>query len=186
MKRVAIAFFGPKGCGKSTAAEVLTGLTNWPVIRTGEFLRRLTRHRTGTSGPEQVRQVADGLRMSGVPVMEYVLSDLGERGGGLPACVIVDSVREDSDIVTLRRHGYQVILVRVMAPEEPRTTRVAKRTRDDDPRNAEEMRKHDRWEQALAGPSTRKCRQSLLLKNDGAIEDLARRLEMMVRERALL
>lgn len=128
-----VAFTGMPGAGKSEAVAVALA-RGVPVVRMGDFVWAETRARGLTLIDANVGKVANEMRAThGMDVWAQRTCDAILREHAAARLVVVDGVRNDEEVQTLRRrlgHGFE--LVAITAPPETRVERLMKRKRADD------------------------------------------------------
>jgi adenylate kinase family enzyme len=145
---VAIVLRGAKGAGKSTVARLVASRLHWPLVVTGDVVRRWSLASFGVADGASVRRVAESARGGPHGVMGAVLRTVWPDEIW-PAHIVIDSVREPADTISLRRLGYAVVLVTLVAPFEARLSRVLERGRSDDSLSSAGLHAHDEWERNL-------------------------------------
>lgn len=146
--RIAIALSGLKGSGKSYLARALGTALNWPVISTGDVVRRWAAAATGVADAEGVRLVADNARQTELGVMGNVLEAVWPNQA-VPNRLIIDSIHESADVTYLRKTGCYVVVLTISASFKTRFRRMHDRHRSDDTSAAKQLRALDRWEYRL-------------------------------------
>jgi ribose 1,5-bisphosphokinase PhnN len=127
-----IGVCGYSGAGKSTFCQEMARRFQLPVLSTGEIVRRRTVERGYPLTPESIARVSDEIRRETggrfLLVLERDLAGLGP----CPA-VLVDCLREPSDLMALRDLSDRTALVAITATDEVRATRLLARGRPGDP-----------------------------------------------------
>lgn len=151
---VVIALRGLKGAGKSDLARALATRLGWPVVAIGDVVRQWAVAANGFADAESVRRAADDARQTANGVMGKVLQTVWPQSAP-PTRIVIDSVREVADVVSLRKIGYFIVVVTVFAPFETRLARITERARSDDRLSPSDLRAHDRWDRELSRGGTR-------------------------------
>jgi dephospho-CoA kinase len=130
---IVIGVCGFSGAGKSTFCQEMARRFRLPLLSTGEVVRREVVARGHALTPESIVRVSDEIRReTGQRFVRILEPDL--RAGFLSApAVLLDCLREESDLLALREMSYRVVLVAVAAAEEIRAARALGRGRPGDP-----------------------------------------------------
>jgi dephospho-CoA kinase len=125
-----IGVCGYSGAGKSTFCREMARRFQLPVLSTGEIVRRRVVERGYPLTPESIARVSDEIRLeTGGRFLLVLERDLV---GSWPA-VLVDCLREPSDLLSLRELSDRTALVAITATDEVRTMRLLARGRPGDP-----------------------------------------------------
>ena len=127
-----IGVCGYSGAGKSTFCREMARRFQLPVLSTGEIVRRRVVERGYPLTPESIARVSDEIRReTGGRFLLVLERDLAGLGPG-PA-VLVDCLREPSDLLALRELSDYSALVAINAADEIRASRLLARGRPGDP-----------------------------------------------------
>jgi dephospho-CoA kinase len=138
MKTV-IGVCGYSGAGKSTFCREMAARFGLPVLATGEIVRRQVVERGFPLTPESIARVSDQIREeTGQRFLRILEPDLCRIFESAPA-VLLDCLREESDLLTVRGLADRVALVAIAAPDEVRAARALGRGRPGDPADRSEL-----------------------------------------------
>ena len=144
-----IGVCGYSGAGKSTFCQEMARRFQLPVLSTGEIVRQRVVERGYPLTPESIARVSDEIRLETGGRFLLVLAPQLARALAASRVVIVDCLREESDVMALRELGYRLALVAIDAGEAARIARAQARGREGDPVTTEGLRTLDERERRL-------------------------------------
>ena len=175
-----IGVCGYPGAGKSTFCREMASRFGLPVIATGEVVRRRIAERGWTPTPASVAQMSDEIRAAtGQRFLRVVQPEMVAALGRAPA-VLLDCVREEADLLTLREVANRVALVAIAAAGPVRAARSLGRARPGDPTSAEDLAAREQMERRL-GVADLLARAEHTLVNDHGLADFLDRAAATVR-----
>jgi dephospho-CoA kinase len=178
MKTV-IGVCGYSGAGKSTFCREMAARFGLPVLATGEIVRREAAARGHPLTPESIARVSDEIREeTGGRFLRILEPDLA-RGFETAPAVLLDCLREESDLQTLRELADRVHLIAIAAPGALRAARALGRGRPGDPATEAELRALYATEQRL-GVARLLANAGSVLDNDGDLEGFIARAAKVV------
>jgi dephospho-CoA kinase len=128
-----IGVCGYSGAGKTTFCREMARRFPLPVLSTGEFVRRRLAGRGEALTPENIARASDEIRLeTGQRFVRVLAPDLMRSFSSSPA-VLLDCLREESDLSALRELEYRVALVAIAAEDDVRALRSRGRERPGDP-----------------------------------------------------
>jgi dephospho-CoA kinase len=171
--RTIIGVCGLSGAGKTTFCREMARRFPLPVLSTGEAVRRRAAERGYELTPENIARVSDEIRQeTGQHFLRIFERDLEDLSGS-PA-VLVDCLREDNDLLTLRELSDRAVLVAIIAADETRAFRLLGRNRPGDPTSRAGLRDLDETERRLGVPRLIAA-ADYVLGNDGDLEGFVER-----------
>lgn len=168
---------GYSGAGKSTFCAEISRRYQWPVLSTGTIVRRRITERGLAPDPETIARVSDEIRRE---TDGYFLRVLKPEIAGARA-VLVDCLREDNDLLTLRELSDRAVLVAITASEEIRAARLLGRGRPGDPTDGTGLRDLDARERRLGTERLLSAADHVLV-NDGDLGLFALRASLLMEE----
>jgi hypothetical protein len=128
-----IGVCGFSGAGKSTFCREMARRFRLPLLSTGEVVRREVLARGHALTPASIARVSDEIRReTGQRFVRILEPDLRAGFAAAPA-VLLDCLREKSDLLALREMSYRVTLVAIVAADDVRAARALGRGRAGDP-----------------------------------------------------
>jgi len=128
-----IGVCGYSGAGKTTFCREMARRFPLPVLSTGEVVRRRIAERGEALTPENIARASDEIRQeTGQRFVRVLAPDLIRSFGSSPA-VLLDCLREESDLLALRELSHRVALVAIAAADDVRAARSRGRERPGDP-----------------------------------------------------
>lgn len=147
--RTILGVCGFSGAGKSTFCREMARRFDLPLFATGEIVRREVAARGYALNPETIARVSDQIRAETEGRFLRILEpDLLHAFESKPA-VLVDCLREESDLLAVQDLADRIVLIAITAPEEIRTARALHRSRPGDPISYEELQALHAIEQRL-------------------------------------
>ena len=147
-----IGVCGYSGAGKSTFCREMAVRFHLPVLATGEIVRRQVAERGHPLTPESIARVSDEIREeTGRRFLRILEPDLRRSFESAPA-VLLDCLREESDLLTVRELADRLVVVAIIATDEVRATRTLGRGRPGDPAGQRELLSLHATEQRLGVP----------------------------------
>ncbi len=143
-----IGVCGYSGSGKTTFCKEMSRRFSLPCVSTGEIVRRRVSERGYTLTPENIARVSDEIRRETHQFFLRILAPELNGLGSSPA-VLIDCLREDNDLLTLRELSDHATLVAVTAEAEVRASRLLGRVRPGDPTDRDGLRDLDETEKRL-------------------------------------
>jgi dephospho-CoA kinase len=163
-----IGVCGYSGAGKTTFCQEMARRFSLPVLSTGEIVRRRTTEQGYALTPEDIARVSDEIRRE---TNQYFLRILVPDLKGLASspAVLIDCLREDNDLLTLRELSDRSTLVAITAAYGIRASRLLGRGRSGDPTSRDGLRDLDETEKRL-GADRLIAAADYVLGNDGDLE----------------
>ena len=175
-----IGVCGYSGSGKTTFCKEVSRRFSLPVLSTGEVVRRRIAERGYTLTPENITRVSDEIRQeTDQYFLRILVPDL--KGFASSPAVLIDCLREDNDLLTLRELSERATLVAVTAADEVRAARLLGRGRPGDPTAREGLRNLDETERRL-GADRLLAAADYVLCNDGDLGSFIERSAAAVAE----
>lgn len=175
-----IGVCGYSGAGKTTFCQAMSKRFPLPVLSTGEFVRRRVAERGYALTPENITRVSDEIRRETGQFFLRILAPDLKSFVSSPA-VLIDCLREDNDLLTLRELSDRATLVAVTATEEVRASRLLGRVRPGDPTDRDGLRDLDETERRL-GADRLIAAADYVLGNDGDLDRFIERSAAVVEE----
>ncbi len=102
-----------------------------------------------------------------------------------PKNAVIDAIRNPSEIIELKKHFKDFILISINAPQETRFKRAIKRNKNSDPKTWKEFIKidsRDLKEKHSLGQQVGKCMElaDYSIKNDSTIKELERKFQKIM------
>jgi len=170
---------GYSGAGKTTFCREMARRFALPVLSTGEVVRRRVLERGLQLTPETIARVSDEIREeTGGRFLRVLAPDLLHRFGGSPA-VLLDCLREESDLLTARELADRVVLIAITAGDEVRAGRSLGRGRPGDPASRHEALALHAIEERL-GVAQLLAGADAVLANDGDLGPFVERATLLV------
>lgn len=177
--RTVIGVCGYSGAGKSTFCRAMAARFQLPVLATGEIVRRRVTERGHLLTPESIARVSDQIREeTGGRFLRILEPDLRRSFESAPA-VLIDCLREESDLLTVRELADLVALVAIAAADEVRAARALGRGRPGDPASHGELLALYATEQRL-GVSHLLASAGFVVDNEGDLEGFIARAAAVV------
>lgn len=174
-----IGVCGFSAAGKTTFAAEMALRFRLPVLATGEVVRGRLIQRGEALTPEAIARVSDEIRQeTGGRFVRVLAPQLARSLAGSPV-VLVDCLREESDLLALQELSYRVALVAVTAEESVRIARAQGRAREGDPLTLDGFRSLDERERRL-GVDRLVAGAEHQLDNDGTLGDFVGRAAAVV------
>jgi dephospho-CoA kinase len=171
---------GFSGAGKSTFCREMARRFDLPLFATGEIVRREVAARGYELNPETIARVSDQIRAeTGGRFLRILESDLRRAFASKPA-VLVDCLREESDLLAVQDLADRIVLIAITAPDETRTARSLGRSRPGDPISHEELQALHAIEQRLGVADLLRA-ASHTVNNDGDLGSFIERAEAVVK-----
>jgi dCMP deaminase len=177
MRPLIIGLTGPNAAGKGEVAEILRR-RGFACHSLSDVVREEAARRGLPPTREHLIRIGNELRL------RHGAGILARRiGARLAGCDVVDSIRNPSEVQTLRRRrGF--VLVGVVAPRRLRYRRALRRARPGDPLTLREFTDKERRENS----SSRHAQQlaatlalaDLRVSNAGSLDELRRRVERLL------
>lgn len=175
-----IGVCGYSGAGKTTFCKEMSRRFSLPVLSTGEIVRRRATERGYTLTPENIARVSDEIRQeTGQYFLRILEPDL--KGFASAPAVLIDCLREDNDLLTLRELSDRSILVAITAAYEVRSSRLLGRIRPGDPTSQDGIRDLDETEKRL-GADRLIAAADYVLGNDGDLAPFIERSAAVIEE----
>ena len=174
-----IGVCGFSGVGKTTFCAEMALRFRLPVLATGEVVRRRLIERGEALTPESIARASDEIRRETGGRFVRVLEPQLARALAASPAVLLDCLREASDLLALRELAHRVALVAVTADDAVRTARAQGRARPGDPLTEEGLRALDERERRL-GVDRLVAGAEHRVANDGEIGDFVRRASAVV------
>jgi dephospho-CoA kinase len=175
-----IGVCGYSGAGKTTFCKEMSRRFSLPVLSTGEIVRRRTIERGYELTPENIAHVSDEIRSeAGQFFLRVLVPDL--KGVGSSPAVLIDCLREDNDLLTLRELSDRTTLVAVTAADEVRASRLLGRGRPGDSTSQDGCRDLAETEKRL-GADRLLVAADYVLGNDGDLDRFIEHSATVVRE----
>jgi dephospho-CoA kinase len=141
-----IGVCGYSGAGKTTFCKEMSQRLSLPVLSTGEIVRRRAVERGYALTPENIVRVSDEIRQeTGQYFLRILEPDLKVNA----QAVLIDCLREDNDLLTLRKLSDRATLVAITAAEDVRASRLLGRSRPGDPTSRAGLHDLDETERRL-------------------------------------
>jgi dephospho-CoA kinase len=175
-----IGVCGYSGAGKTTFCQVMSRRFPLPVLSTGEIVRRRVAERGYALTPENITRVSDEIRRETDQFFLRILAPDLKALSNSPA-VLIDCLREDNDLLTLRELSDRATLVAVTAADEVRASRLLGRGRPGDPTSRDGLRDLDETEKRL-GADRLIAAAGYILGNDGGLDRFIERSAAVVEE----
>lgn len=173
-----IGVCGYSGSGKTTFCKEMSRRFSLPVLSTGEVVRRRIAERGYALTPENIVRVSDEIRQeTGQYFLRILEPDLKVNA----QAVLIDCLREDNDLLTLRELSDRATLVAVTAADEVRASRLLGRGRPGDPTDREGLRDLDETERRM-GTDRLISAADYILGNDGDLDPFVERSAAVVAE----
>jgi len=174
-----IGVCGYSGAGKTTFCREMARRFELPVLSTGEVVRHRVLARGLDLTPEIIARVSDEIREeTGGRFLRILEPNLLDRFVLSPA-VLLDCLREESDLVTARELADRVVLIAITAGEEVRAARSRGRGRPGDPASRQAALTLDAIERRL-GADRLLASADYVLSNDGRLDQLVERATAVV------
>ncbi len=174
-----IGVCGFSAAGKTTFAAEMALRFRLPVLATGEVVRGRLIQRGEALTPEAIARVSDEIRQeTGGRFVRVLAPQLARSLAGSPV-VLLDCLREETDLLALQELSYRVVLVAVTAEEGVRIARAQGRAREGDPMTVEGLRSLDERERRL-GVDRLVAGADHEIPNDGALGDFVNRAATVV------
>jgi dephospho-CoA kinase len=179
--RTVVGVCGYSGAGKSTFCREMARRFGLPALSTGEVVRRQVVARGRQLTPADVARVSDEIRAeTGGRFVLVLAADLAAAFARAPA-VLVDCLREESDLLALRELADRVALVAVTATDEVRAARSLGRDRPGDPTSQAGLLALDDTDRRL-GVEQLLAAADYAVANDGELADFLARSAVVVAE----
>lgn len=173
-----IGVCGYSGSGKTTFCKEMARRFSLPVLSTGEIVRRRIAEQGHALTPENIARVSDEIRNeTGQYFLRILEPDLNVDA---PA-VLIDCLREDNDLLTLRELSDRATLVAVTAADEVRASRLLGRGRPGDPTSRAGLQALDETERRM-GADRLISAADYALGNDGDLDRFIERSAAAVEE----
>ena len=173
-----IGVCGYSGSGKTTFCKAMSQRFSLPILSTGEIVRRRVIERGYALTPENIARVSDEIRQeTGQYFLRILKPDLEVNA---PA-VLIDCLREDNDLLTLRELSDRATLVAITAADEVRAARLLGRVRPGDPTNRAGLRDLDETERRM-GADRLIAAADYVLGNDGDLDRFIERSAVVIEE----
>lgn len=177
--RTLLGVCGFSGAGKSTFCREMARRFDLPLFATGEIVRREVAARGHALTPETIARVSDQIRAeTGGRFLRILEPDLHQAFASKPA-VLVDCLREESDLLAVRDLADRIVLIAITAPDETRAARALGRSRPGDPVSREELQELHRMEQRL-GVAVLLQSADYAVHNDGDLDSFIERAAAVV------
>jgi dephospho-CoA kinase len=162
---------GYSGSGKTTVGKMLAGLENFALISTGDFVRSTLIQRSLPITAQRIAKISDEIRRAHNGVFMAAITPEIQKFLRSKKIVVVDCLREQADIVELRRIDKKVVTLAIVLDEQYRLDRLLNRKRDGDPRQITdaEMLKIKEMHMDIANLIT--C-ADYVIKNQGNLNEL--------------
>lgn len=174
-----IGVCGFSAAGKTTFAAEMALRFRLPVLATGEVVRGRLIQRGEALTPEAIARVSDEIRQETGGRFVRVLAPQLARSLAASPVVLLDCLREETDLLALQELAYRVALVAVTAEEGVRIARAQGRAREGDPLTVEGLRALDERERRL-GVERLVAGAEHQLGNDGTLADFVNRAAAVV------
>jgi dephospho-CoA kinase len=179
--RTLLGVCGFSGAGKSTFCREMARRFELPLFATGEIVRREVAARGYELSPETIATVSDQIRAeTGGRFLRILESDLRRAFTSRPA-VLVDCLREESDLLAVQDLADRIVLIAITAPDEIRTARALGRSRPGDPVSREELQELHAIEQRLGVADLLRIADHTV-HNDGDLGNFVERAASVVGE----
>ncbi len=137
--RTILGVCGFSGAGKSTFCREMARRFDLPFFATGDVVRREVAARGYTLNPETIARVSDQIRAeTGGRFLRILESDL-RRAFESKQAVLIDCLREESDLLAVQDLADRIVLIAISAPDDSRVARALGRSRPGDPISHEEL-----------------------------------------------
>jgi len=178
---IVIGVCGFSGAGKSTFCREMARRFRLPLLSTGEVVRREVVARGHALTPESIVRVSEEIRReTGRRFVRILEPDLRADFLAAPA-VLLDCLREESDLLALREMSYRVVLVAVAAADDVRAARALTRSRPGDPTGTAGLQALQETERRL-GVDRLVAGADHVLGNDGDLDSFLARSAAVVEE----
>jgi len=171
-----IGLVGKAGSGKDTVCQILE--EKYPSVRMGEIIVEEADRRGVDPTDENLGRIATELRE------RYGMGAIAERC--VPKIrqleapvVVVNGIRGMDEVKVFEKNFGRVLLVEIWTPEKLRLERIRSRSRADDVRTLEQLRRRDERE-ARWGLDEAIERAQYRIENDGSLSDLRARTEALM------
>lgn len=175
-----IGVCGYSGAGKTTFCKEMSRRFLLPVLSTGEIVRRRATERGYALTPENIARVSDEIRRETDQFFLRILAPDLKSFASSPA-VLIDCLREDNDLLTLRELSDRPTLVAITAADEVRASRLLGRVRPGDPTSRDGLRELDETEKRL-GADRLIAGADYVLGNDSDLDSFIERSAAVVEE----
>lgn len=177
--RIILGVCGFSGAGKSTFCREMSRRFDLPLFATGEIVRREVAARGHALNPETIARVSDEIREeTGGQFLRILEADLRCAFESQPA-VLIDCLREESDLLAVRDLADRIVLIAITAPDEIRAARALGRSRPGDPISHEELQALHTIEQRL-GVTDLLRTANYAVHNDGDLDEFIERAAAVV------
>jgi len=147
--RTVLGVCGFSGAGKSTFCREMARRFDLPLFATGDIVRREVAARGYALNPETIARVSDQIRTeTGGRFLRILEPDLRRAFASKPA-VLIDCLREESDLLAIQDLADRIVLIAITAPDETRAARALHRSRPGDPVSHAELQALHAMEQRL-------------------------------------
>jgi dephospho-CoA kinase len=177
--RTILGVCGFSGAGKSTFCREMARRFDLPLFATGEIVRREVTARGFALNPETIARVSDQIRAeTGGRFLRILETDLRHAFASKPA-VLVDCLREESDLLAIRDLADRIVLIAITAPDDTRAARALGRSRPGDPVSREELQELHRMERRLGVADLLRSADHTV-HNDGDLDSFVERATVVV------
>jgi len=178
--RTLLGVCGFSGAGKSTFCREMARRFDLPLFATGDIVRREVAARGYTLNPETIARVSDQIRAeTGGRFLRILESDLRRALESRPA-VLIDCLREQSDLLAVQVLADRIVLIALSAPDETRAARALGRSRPGDPISHEELQALHVIEQRLGVADLLRA-ASHTVHNDGDLGSFIERAAVVLK-----
>jgi len=178
--RTVLGVCGFSGAGKSTFCREMARRFDLPLFATGDIVRREVAARGYMLNPETIARVSDQIRAeTNGRFLRILESDLRHAFASKPA-VLVDCLREKSDLLAIQDLADRIVLIAITAPDEIRAARALGRSRPGDPISHGELQALHTIEQRLGVADLLRA-AGHTIHNDGDLDSFIERAEVVVK-----
>jgi dephospho-CoA kinase len=178
--RTVLGVCGFSGAGKSTFCREMARRFDLPLFATGDIVRREVAARGYVLNPETIARVSDQIRAeTNGRFLRILKSDLRHAFASKPA-VLIDCLREESDLLAIQDLADRIVLIAITAPDETRAARALGRSRPGDPISHDELQALHTIEQRLGVADLLRA-ASHTIHNDGDLDSFIERAEVVVK-----
>jgi len=178
--RTLLGVCGFSGAGKSTFCREMARRFDLPLFATGDIVRREVAARGYALNPETIARVSDQIRAeTDGRFLRILESDLRRAFESRPA-VLIDCLREESDLLAVQDLADRIVLIAISAPDNIRAARALGRSRPGDPISHEELQALHVIEQRLGVADLLRA-ASHTVHNDGDLGSFIERAAVVLK-----